>query len=113
MREYVNEKRTPVALTKYKEHAKFLYENLQNAADYVYLLYGDNTDKENSEIKRNLRNTPNDKSPILIATGQKIGEGFDYLRLDTLMLATPVATPGILEQYVGRLQMQYTIRTTT
>lgn len=103
----VTEKRTPVVLTKYKEHAKLLYDNLQNAADCVYLLYGDNTDKENSEIKKRLHSTPGNKSLILIATGQKIGEGFDYPRLDTLMLAAPVATPGILEQYVGRLNRDY------
>ncbi len=46
-------------------------------------------------------------SLILIATGQKIGEGFDYLRLDTLMLAAPVSFDGRLEQYIGRLNRDY------
>ena len=40
---------------------------------------------------------------ILVATGQKIGEGFDYPRLDTLMLAAPVSFSSRLEQYIGRL----------
>ena len=44
---------------------------------------------------------------ILIATGQKIGEGFDCPRLDTLMLTAPVSFPGRLEQYVGRLNRDY------
>ena len=44
---------------------------------------------------------------ILIATGQKIGEGFDFPRLDTLMLAAPVSFDGRLEQYLGRLGRDY------
>ena len=99
--------RTPVILTRYKEQAKKLYDNLTNAADYVFLLYGDNSDKENSEIRRKLKEIPDDKSLVLIATGQKIGEGFDFPRLDTLMLAAPVSFEGRLEQYVGRLHRDY------
>lgn len=103
----VEEGRTPVILTKFKEHAKLLFDNLKDSADYVYLLYGNNSDKENRNIVEQLFKTPKDQSTILIATGQKIGEGFDYPRLDTLMLATPVAGPGLLEQYVGRLNRDY------
>ncbi len=103
----VNEGRTPVILTRYKEQAKHLYDELSGTADYVYLLYGDNSDKENSEIRKKLKEVPRDKSIILIATGQKIGEGFDFPRLDTLMLAAPVSFAGRLEQYVGRLHRDY------
>lgn len=42
-----------------------------------------------------------------MATGQKIGEGFDFPRLDVLMLAAPVSFEGCLEQYVGRLNRDY------
>ena len=42
-----------------------------------------------------------------MATGQKIGEGFDYPRLDTLMLAAPVSFSSRLEQYIGRLNRDY------
>ncbi len=99
--------RTPVILTRYKEQAKYLYDHLSASADYVFILYGDNSDKENSEIRRQLREVPGDKSLILVATGQKIGEGFDYPRLDTLMLAAPVSFSGRLEQYIGRLNRDY------
>ena len=99
--------RTPVILTRYKEQAKYLYDALAASADHVFLLYGDNSDKENSEIRRTLKEIPDQESLILIATGQKIGEGFDFPRLDTLMLAAPVSFTGRLEQYVGRLHRDY------
>lgn len=103
----VSSGRTPVILTRYKDQAKYLYDHLSAAADYVFILYGDNSDKENSEIRRQLREVPKDKSLILVATGQKIGEGFDFPRLDTLMLAAPVSFSGRLEQYIGRLNRDY------
>lgn len=103
----VSSGRTPVILTRYKEQAKYLYDHLLTDADYVFILYGDNSDKENSEIRRQLREVPRDKSLILVATGQKIGEGFDYPRLDTLMLAAPVSFSGRLEQYIVRLNRDY------
>lgn len=105
--ECISGKRTPVILTKQKEHAKRLYEQLQGCADYVFLLYGDNTDKENALIIENMHNIHPDKSMILVATGQKIGEGFNYPRLDTLMLAAPLSDPSRVEQYVGRLNRDY------
>jgi superfamily II DNA or RNA helicase len=92
--------RTPLILTKYKEHAKFIYDSVQEDADCVFILYGDNTTKENDSVRRQLKAIPQEKSLILVATGQKVGEGFDYPRLDTLMLAAPVSFPGRLEQYV-------------
>jgi superfamily II DNA or RNA helicase len=107
IRESIEKKRTPVVLTKYKEHAKFIYDSVKDKADYVFLLYGDNTDKENEAIRVGLKEVPYEKTVILIATGQKIGEGFDYPRLDTLMLASPVSFGGRLEQYVGRLNRDY------
>jgi superfamily II DNA or RNA helicase len=98
---------TPVILTRFKEQAKILANRLQNSADYVFLLYGDNTDKENTEIRNQLKQVPREKSLILVATGQKIGEGFDFPRLDVLILAAPVSDESRLEQYVGRLNRDY------
>ena len=48
-----------------------------------------------------------DETMILVATGQMVGEGFDYPRLDTLIMATPVSWKGIVEQYAGRLNRDY------
>ena len=89
-------------LTRYKEQAKTLYEKVKQSAQHVFLLYGDNSDKENEKIRKELMEVPAEKTMILVATGQKIGEGFDCPRLDTLMLAAPVSYQGRLEQYVGR-----------
>ena len=80
---------------------------MQKDADHVFLFYGDNSDKENSSIRQHLKEVPKDESLILVATGQKIGEGFDYSRVDTLMLAAPVSFEGRLEQYIGRLNRDY------
>ena len=105
--ECVKNGESPVILTRTKEHAKYLADKLQQTADHVFLLYGDNTDKENLDISNNLKKIPKHESLILIATGQKIGEGFDFPRLDVLMLAAPVSFEGRLEQYVGRLNRDY------
>ena len=99
----IREGRTPIILTRLKRHAKLLFESLQNAADHVFLLYGDQTPKQNHETRQHMDLVKEHESVILIATGQKIGEGFDYPRLDTLILASPIKFEGSVTQYVGRL----------
>ena len=86
-----------------REHVDSLLNDAQN----VFIMYGDNTPKENDLIKEQLRSIPQSESLIMVATGQIIGEGFNLPRLDTLMLAAPVSFPGRLEQYVGRLNRDY------
>ena len=92
----VARKQTPVILTRFKEHEKFLHDAIKEKADHVFLLYGDNSDKENAEIRVKLKQIPENESLILVATGQKIGEGFDFPRLDVLMLATQVITSSMI-----------------
>jgi len=105
--ECVNAMRTPAILTKFKEQAKLLFDSLCDAAQHVFIMYGDNTTKENDRIREQLFNVSKSESLILVATGKIIGEGFNFPRLDTLMLAAPVSFPGLLEQYVGRLNRDY------
>ena len=105
--ECVKTGKTPVILTRTKEHAKLLKDRLTNVADNVFLLYGDNSDKENLEIREKIKGISKEESIILVATGQKIGEGFNFPRLDALILATPVSFEGRLEQYVGRLNRDF------
>ena len=103
----VNMGRTPVILTKLKRHAETLANLLKDKADHVFLIYGGQTQKQNQEIKDEMLRTPRSESLILVATGQKIGEGFNFPRLDTLMLAAPIRFEGRLTQYVGRLNRDY------
>lgn len=98
---------TPVILTRTKEHAKYFYEQLKDIADNTFLYYGDNTDKDNREIRNTMKSVSEDETMLLIATGSKIGEGFDLPRLNTLFLAAPISFEGRLEQYVGRLNRNY------
>lgn len=103
----ISQGKTPVILTRFKEHARLLFNALKEEANHVFLLYGDNSDKKNADIKAQLKQTPKNESLILVATGQKIGEGFDFPRLDVLFLVAPVSFEGRLEQYLGRLNRDY------
>lgn len=107
VRNSIQEQHTPVILTRQKKHAKYLYENLKGCADHIFLLYGDNSSKENEAIRADMKQVSDSESFVLVATGQKIGEGFDFPRLDTLMLAAPVAYGGRLTQYIGRISREY------
>lgn len=53
IRNCVNMGRTPVILTRYKEHARLIYDSVREDADYVFLLYGDNSTKENEKYGPN------------------------------------------------------------
>ena len=99
--------RSPVVLSKYKEHAKLLYEKLREYADRAFLLLGDNPKKEQKKLIEEMKQVSRKQSVLLVATGQLIGEGFDYPRLDTLIMAMPVAWKGVVEQYAGRLNREY------
>jgi len=107
VKQCVEDGRTPVVLSKYVEHSKRLYQRLINYADKVFLLSGSNSKKEHKEILKQMNQVAPGESMILVATGKLIGEGFDYPRLDTLIMATPVAWKGVVEQYAGRLNRDY------
>ena len=85
-------KHTPLVLVKYVDQAKDFYERLKTKADYVFLLTGKVKEKERSEIFTKLQSIPDEESIILIATIQLAGEGFDFPRADTIMLATPISS---------------------
>ena len=103
----LSQERTPLVLTKFRDHADTLLEMLQDKADHVFLLKGGKSRKENEQIREKMRNVPANESMVLVAIGKYIGEGFNYPRLDTMMLTTPIAWQGNVEQYSGRLHRDY------
>ena len=103
--------RTPLVLTKYKEHADLLYQRLQGKADHIYLLQGGGSRKAKDEMRLQMRSVPDEESVILVAIDKYIGEGFNYPRLDTMMLTMPAAAEGNIEQFAGRLHRDYETKT--
>ena len=99
--------RTPVVLSRYKDHSEKFYERLKSYADHVFLMTGNNSKKEHRKILEQMHQVDKAESLILIATGSLVGEGFDFPRLDTLFMATPVSFRGVVEQYAGRLNRDY------
>ena len=99
--------RTPLVLTKEKKHAAFLYDHLKAKVDHIFLLQGGNSAKQKEELRTRMRAVPANESVVLVATGQYIGEGFNFPRLDTMMLAMPISWQGNVEQYAGRLHRDY------
>ena len=99
--------RTPVVLTKYVDHAKKLSERLKTYADRLILLTGANGTKARRAQVEELNKVDDSDSLILVGTGSLLGEGFDFPRLDTLFMASPVSGENVVEQYVGRLNRDY------
>jgi len=107
VRECIQSGRTPVVLSRYKDHSERLYMRMKEYADHVFLLTGNNSKREHRRILEEMHLVAPEKSMILVATGSLIGEGFDYPRLDTLIMATPISFKSVVEQYAGRLNRDY------
>ena len=103
----VQKGRTPLVMTKYREHAQRLYQALLGTADHVFLLQGGNSLKARAELREKMLTVGRGETMIVVAIGQYIGEGFNYPRLDTLLLAMPISFEGNVEQYAGRLNRDY------
>lgn len=103
----VQEGRTPILLTERKEHAVKLAALLERKVDNIFLLIGSDRQKDKREKLNALKSLPANKLVVIIATGKYIGEGFDFPRLDTLLLAMPISWKGTLAQYAGRLHRNY------
>lgn len=106
IRKAVESGRTPIVLTGIKQHVNLLAEKLKPYAKNVIQLTGAGTAKEKREALQRLQEIPADEPLVIVATGQYVGEGFDYPRLDTLFLALPISWKGRLEQYAGRLHRE-------
>jgi superfamily II DNA or RNA helicase len=106
--EAVKNNRTPIILTQRKEHVMQLSELIRNQTKaHIITLVGADSAKVKSRMMESLANIPREEQLIIVATGKYVGEGFDYPRLDTLFLASPIAWKGTLAQYAGRLHREY------
>lgn len=103
----IENQRTPLILSERLEHLEFLQEQLKDCAQNVILITGKGTQKQKREQLENLNNISTEESLIILATGKYAGEGFDYPRIDTLMLAMPFSWKGTLSQYCGRLHRNF------
>lgn len=99
--------RTPIIITERTEHIEILKSMLTDKCPNVITLMGKISSKEKKETMERLSNITDDKKLIIIASGKYMGEGFDYPRLDTLLLAMPIAWKGKVAQYAGRLHRNY------
>lgn len=99
--------RSPIVLSKYVDQITYIAKQLEQHIDNVFLMTGDNSKKQNKEILQKMREVDRKDSLVLCATGGLIGEGFDFPRLDTLFLATPISAEELVKQYTGRLNRNY------
>ena len=104
----IEEGRTPIVLTERLEHLKILNESLKKLDASVIIYKGNMGKKKTKEIQDIIKNADeNNKSRIILATSNSVGEGFDDSRLDTLFLTMPVSWKGRVIQYVGRLHREH------
>lgn len=107
IKECLSAGRTPVVLSRYKDHAERLYTQIRQYADHTFILTGNGSKKEHRKIREQLQKIAVEDTLALVATGGLVGEGFDFPRLDTLIMATPVSFQSVVDQYAGRLNRDY------
>jgi superfamily II DNA or RNA helicase len=109
--EVLNAGRTPIILTALTSHVECLCEMLLPYCQNIVRLIGTDSAKQKRLVMDRMRAVPINKKMIIVATGRYVGEGFDFPRLDTLLLALPVSWKGIVAQYAGRLHREYKSKT--
>lgn len=98
------EDRYPLVLTERREHLTAIAAVLGERTDRVAVFHGG----LGVRARRRADTLLSSEGPrVVLATGRYIGEGFDDPRLDTLMLAMPIAWKGTMTQYAGRLHRHH------
>jgi superfamily II DNA or RNA helicase len=101
--ELLAEGRAPIVLTERREHLELLADRLRHEVPTLVVLHGDVSQRRRRDDLARLAQLAPEEPRLILATGRFIGEGFDDPRLDTLILAMPVAWKGTVVQYAGRL----------
>ena len=105
--ETLKEGRSPIILTSRTAHVEILANLLKPHCPNVITLVGSESTMEKRLKMEHLQSIPSTEPLVIVATGKYVGEGFDYARLDTLFLVSPVAWKGIVAQYAGRLHREF------
>ena len=105
--EALKEGRSPIILTSRTVHVEILADLLKPHCPNVITLVGSESTKEKRKKMEYLQSIPSSEPLVIVAIGKYVGEGFDYARLDTLFLVSPVAWKGIVAQYAGRLHREF------
>ena len=99
--------RSLIVLTERRDHLDRLTGALRDRCPH-WSLHGDMSPKDTPDRDPAARRHAQSAQPrVVLATGRYIGEGFDDPRLDTLLLAMPVAWKGTVVQYAGRLHRDH------
>ena len=99
--------RSPIILTARTSHVDLLAKECKEICPNVIRLVGNDSAKIKRDTMERLREIPDSKPLVVVATGKYVGEGFNLPRLDTLMLALPISWKGLIAQYAGRLHRDY------
>lgn len=105
----MREGRSPIVLTERREHLERIEQRLNDMngiSTSPIILHGEMKTRARRAALERLEAAA-DAQHLVLATGRYIGEGFDDPRLDTLLLAMPIAWKGTVTQYVGRLHRPY------
>jgi superfamily II DNA or RNA helicase len=92
-----------LVLSDRREHVNTLADMLKTRSVPTVTLTGDMTTRTRAETLEAVRDG---RARVLVATGQLIGEGFDFPSMSTLFMATPISFNGRVLQYMGRVLRQ-------
>ena len=99
--------RNCLILTNWTRHLRAIADALRDLGHDQVTLKGGMGAKDRAATLARLVPHPSGPPLLAVATGPYAGEGFDCPPLDTLFLATPVASKGRLLQYAGRILRPY------
>ena len=99
--------RNCLVLTNWTRHLQAIADALRDLGHDPVTLKGGMGAKDRAAALARLIPQPGWPPLLAVATGPYAGEGFDCPPLDTLFLATPVASKGRLLQYAGRILRPY------
>lgn len=105
--ELVGQGRSPIVLTERREHLERLQAHLADRGPAVIALHGEMSAAAHRASAEQLAAASDGDPCLVLATGRYVGEGFDEPRLDTLLLAMPIAWKGTVVQYAGRLHRAF------